>query len=109
SEGTNLDAMYYCPHLPDGTVPEFTLNCQCRKPEIGLILEAQKKFDIDLHQSFMVGDKATDVDAGHNAGCKSILLKTGYGEKVLSCDYQYLPKADYIAADIVDAANWILK
>jgi D-glycero-D-manno-heptose 1,7-bisphosphate phosphatase len=107
-EGTNLDAMYYCPHLPDGIVAEYTKICDCRKPEIGLFLKASEKFEIDLSNSFMVGDKATDVEAGHNAGCKSILLKTGYGSKVLEGTYQNIPDADYIANDINDAVEWIL-
>jgi D-glycero-D-manno-heptose 1,7-bisphosphate phosphatase len=107
--GTKLDSMYYCPHLPDGTVPEYTKECDCRKPNTRLFLNAKNDFDIDLKNSFMLGDKATDVEAGHNAGCKSILLKTGYGEQVLSGTYQSVPDADYIADDIVDAAEWILK
>ncbi len=108
SENTKLDEMYYCPHLPDGIVPEYTMNCDCRKPENALFMRAKEKFDIDLSQSFMIGDKATDVEAGHNAGCKGILLKTGYGEQVLKGKYQSVPDADYIADDILDAANWIL-
>jgi D-glycero-D-manno-heptose 1,7-bisphosphate phosphatase len=71
-------------------------------------LQAKEKFDIDLSKSFMIGDKATDVEAGHNAGCKGILLKTGYGEQVLEGKYQNIPNADYIANDISDAADWIL-
>lgn len=107
--GTSLDDIYYCPHLPDGIVPEYTKDCDCRKPNIGMFLKAKEKHNIDFSQSFMVGDKATDVEAGHNAGCKSILLKTGYGEKVLKGEYQNIPNADYIATDISDACNWILK
>lgn len=108
AEGTELDAMYYCPHLPDGTVKEYTKDCDCRKPGKALFMQAKEKFDIDLEKSFMIGDKATDVEAGHNAGCKGILLKTGYGEQVLKGEYQSIPNADYIAKDILDAANWIL-
>lgn len=107
-EGTKLDGIYYCPHLPDGTVKEYTMECDCRKPGTALFMQAKEKFDIDLSKSFMVGDKATDVEAGHNAGCKGILLKTGYGEQVLDGKYQNIPDADYIAEDISDAANWIL-
>ncbi len=108
-QGTKLDAMYYCPHLPDGSIPEYTKECDCRKPNPGLFLSAKKDLDIDLTSSFMLGDKATDVEAGHNAGCKSILLKTGYGEQVLAGEYQNIPDADYIAADINDGAEWILQ
>jgi D-glycero-D-manno-heptose 1,7-bisphosphate phosphatase len=109
SEGTELDKMYYCPHLPDGIVPEYSIECDCRKPKIGLFLKAKEDFNIDLKSSYMIGDKATDVDAGHNAGTKSILLKTGYGKDVLDGKYQFVPNADYIAEDINDAIDWILK
>lgn len=109
AEGTKLDEIYYCSHLPDGIVPEYTKDCDCRKPNTALFLRAKEKFDIDLENSFMIGDKATDVEAGHNAGCKSVLLKTGYGTQVLEGKYQNLPDADYIADDIVDASRWILE
>lgn len=108
-EGTKLDEMYYCPHLPDGIVEEYTKDCDCRKPNTALFLQAKEKFNIDLSQSYMIGDKATDVEAGHNAGCKGILLKTGYGEQVLDGKYQSIPNADYVANDISDASDWILK
>ena len=110
-QGTCLDEIYYCPHLPDGTVPEYTKVCDCRKPAIGLIQKAQTKFEIDLQNSFMLGDKATDVELGQNAGCHPILLKTGYGERVLSGNYQYIPDQSipyHIADNISDAAQWIL-
>jgi len=107
-EGTKLDALYYCPHLPDGIVAEYAIECKCRKPEIGMFLKAHEDFNLDLASSYMMGDKATDAEAGRNAGCTSILLKTGYGERVLAGDYQHLPEADYIAEDINTATNWIL-
>jgi D-glycero-D-manno-heptose 1,7-bisphosphate phosphatase len=109
NEGTKLDKMYYCPHLPDGIVPKYSIECECRKPNIGLFLKAKEEFNIDLKSSYMIGDKATDVEAGHNAGTKSILLKTGYGKDVLNGKYQFLPSADYVANDINDAIDWILK
>ena len=55
----------------------------------------------------MVGDKATDVDMAHNAGLKGILVKTGYGKKVLTGDYQHYTKPDYIADNLSDAVTWI--
>ncbi|GIW21108.1 MAG: D-glycero-D-manno-heptose-1,7-bisphosphate 7-phosphatase [Candidatus Sericytochromatia bacterium] len=109
NEGTCLDKMYYCPHLPDGIIPEYSIECECRKPNIGLFLKAKKELNIDLNSSYMIGDKATDVEAGHNAGMKSILLKTGYGRDVLDGKYQSIPNPDYIAEDINDAVDWILK
>jgi D-glycero-D-manno-heptose 1,7-bisphosphate phosphatase len=69
-----LDALYYCPHLSGGTVPSFTLPCDCRKPEPGMILRAQRDWDLELAGSYMVGDQPTDVAAGTNAGVTGILV-----------------------------------
>lgn len=108
-EGTTLDGVYYCPHLPDGTVPGYTRNCDCRKPEPGMLLKAAQDLGIDLGQSYMVGDKATDVEVAHRAGCRGILLRSGYGERVLKGDYQFVPEADFVADDLAHAARWILE
>lgn len=67
-----IDAIYFCPHLPDA-------GCSCRKPNLGMIEAACEAFPIDLKNSWVVGDKKLDVDLGHNAGIKSVLVKTGYG------------------------------
>ena len=70
AEGVPLDAAYYCAHLPgDG--------CACRKPEPGMLLQAARDLDIELARSFMVGDKLSDVAAGHAAGCRTALLGPG--------------------------------
>src|SRR3989344_4466594 len=89
-----IEKTYVCPHKPED-------NCQCRKPKTKLIKQAEKEFDIDLKKSFMIGDKAVDVEMGHNAGCKSILVLTGNGMKE-----KENTKADYVARDLVDAAEW---
>lgn len=77
-EGAYLDAIYYCPHHPDkgfpGERPEYKIVCDCRKPKPGMLLRASKEFNIDLSQSYMIGDSETDVQTGINAGCKSELL-----------------------------------
>ena len=65
---TSIDAIYYCPHLPEE-------NCSCRKPKPGLILNAAKDFKINLKKSWMIGDSKKDIDAANSAGCNSILLK----------------------------------
>lgn len=109
AEGTTLDGVYHCPHLPDGTVPAFTQACACRKPEPGMLLQAARDLGIDLAQSFMVGDKATDVEVAHRAGCRGVLLRSGYGERVLEGRYQFVPEADFVADDLAHAANWILQ
>lgn len=77
-EGAYIDALYFCPHHPDkgfkGERPEYKCDCECRKPKPGMILEATADFNIDISSSFMVGDSDRDVQAGNNAGCKSVLI-----------------------------------
>lgn len=106
----HLDALYYCPYLslPEGgTDPEYTRWSTWRKPNTGMLVAAAWDHDLDLARSFMVGDKATDVDMAHNAGCVGVLVQTGYGDRVLSGKYQHHTRPDYIAADLAAAANWI--
>lgn len=108
AEGAHLDALYYCPHLPDGTVPELSGPCRCRKPEPGMLEDAACDLAIDLKRSYMVGDKATDVEVGHRAGAKAVLLRSGYGERVLAGEYQHPVTAECVAPTIVEAVDWIL-
>lgn len=81
-EGAYLDGVYYCPHHPDkgfaGEVEELKIVCECRKPKAGLLLQAAKDFNIDLSQSWMIGDSENDVLAGRNAGCKTALIGESY-------------------------------
>ena len=86
-EGAYLDGVYYCPHHPDkgfaGEVEELKVVCECRKPKAGLLLKAAKDFNIDLSQSWMIGDSENDVLAGKNAGCKTALIgETDYGQNL---------------------------
>lgn len=69
-----LDDIFYCPHHPD-----FTGDCECRKPKPGMIFKAKKKFNINLKKSFMIGDTLKDVETGKNAQCITVLVLTGYG------------------------------
>jgi D,D-heptose 1,7-bisphosphate phosphatase len=76
--GAYIDDLFYCPHHPDrgfpGERPEYKIDCDCRKPRPGLILQAAEKYNIDISQSFMVGDDLRDIQAGINAGCKPVFL-----------------------------------
>ena len=86
-EGAYLDALYYCPHHPDkgfpGEIPSLKIECDCRKPKPGMLLNAANDFNIDLSQSWMIGDSETDILAGTAAGCKTILIGTGdFGQTV---------------------------
>lgn len=84
-EGAYVDAIYYCPHHPDrgfeGERSELKIDCECRKPKPGLLLRAAKDFHIDLERSWMIGDRETDVKAGINAGCRTVLLRGGEGRE----------------------------
>jgi D-glycero-D-manno-heptose 1,7-bisphosphate phosphatase len=110
--GAKLDALYYCPYLspPEGgTNPAFTRWSTWRKPNTGMLVAAAWDRDLDLSRSFMVGDKATDVDMAHNAGCVGILVQTGFGLEVLGGKYQHHTQPDYIAPDLAAAVEWILQ
>ena len=77
-EGAYLDAIYYCPHHPHkgfkGERSELKINCNCRKPKPGMLFNASNDFNIDLENSWMVGDSEIDIQAGINAGCKTALI-----------------------------------
>lgn len=91
SKHAYLDAIYYCPHHPDGGFKgeraELKIDCKCRKPKPGLILKAAKDFNIDLSKSFMIGDSSNDIIAGSAAGCKTCLISKNSKSKGLSPDY----------------------
>ena len=94
-----LDEFYFCPHLPDA-------GCNCRKPNLGMIETACAHFDIDLENSWIIGDKAIDVETGFNAGIKTALVLTGYGGKAQN---QLNRKPDLIAENLLEAVKEIIK
>jgi D-glycero-D-manno-heptose 1,7-bisphosphate phosphatase len=106
----HLDARYFCPYLSPsagGTDPSYAQWSSWRKPNTGMLVAAAWENDLDIQQSFMVGDKATDIDLAHNAGCRGILVQAGLGEQV-SSDYQHQTKPDYLATDLTDGVAWIV-
>lgn len=84
-----LDATYYCPHHPDGLVKKYAIDCQCRKPKPGMIIKAALDYNIDLSQSWMIGDILHDVEAGNRAGCKTILINNGNETEWLRNEFRY--------------------
>lgn len=84
--GAYIDGIYYCPHHPDSgyenEITELKINCDCRKPSPGLLLQAQKDFNINLEKSYMVGDSLIDVEAGKNAGCTPVFIGEKTAEKL---------------------------
>jgi D-glycero-D-manno-heptose 1,7-bisphosphate phosphatase len=101
--GARLDAIYFCPHTSaDG--------CDCRKPKTGILERAAREHAIDLHRSFVVGDRHGDVELARRAGASSILVRTGYGEGEYLWNAPNWPvKPDFVAADLADAVHWILR
>ena len=108
--GVLLDAIYFCPHHPDPTkgFPPYVGPCECRKPAPGMLLQAAREHDIDLAKSWMIGDRQSDLQAGWNAGCRSILVKTGYGSEAGSIINEWSKQPDYVAEDLTEALTWIL-
>jgi D,D-heptose 1,7-bisphosphate phosphatase len=76
-EQLTLDGFYYCPHHPDGRLDRYAVQCQCRKPRPGMLLKAASDHDIDLADSWMIGDILHDIEAGNRAGCRTILIDNG--------------------------------
>lgn len=72
-----VHGFYFCPHHPDGAVNPYAILCECRKPMPGMLLEAAKDFDINLSESWMIGDILHDIEAGKAAGCHTILIDNG--------------------------------
>lgn len=86
-KGAYIDGLYYCPHHPHkgyvGEIPELKIDCECRKPKPGMLLKAAEDFNIDLSNSWMVGDGENDINAGKNAGCKTCLIgKEEFGQNM---------------------------
>jgi len=109
-EGVSLDAIYYCPHHPEkghaeAQDPRYRRDCDCRKPKPGMILSGAERFGIDLARSFFVGDSTRDIAAARAAGCRPVLLRTGFAGRDGKCP-EARPDAD--VADIAAAADWIL-
>lgn len=102
--GAWLDALYYCPHHPRYGNEHYRKECSCRKPHPGLLIRAAEDFDIDLKRSYVVGDMPRDMDTARRVGAKGVMVKTGYGRNVVATS-----KPDYIAEDLLDAANWIIR
>ena len=106
--GANVDAWFYCPHHPRAIVAELAIDCDCRKPQPGMIRQAQQRFDIDLARSFVVGDKRIDIELAARAGVRGILVRTGYGQQELAREGGVMPGAAHIAANLLEATSWIL-
>ena len=101
-KGAYLDDLFFCPHHPDkgfeGEIEELKIDCNCRKPKIGLLEKAASKYNIDLSKCYFVGDSTMDIQTGINAGMKTILVNTG----LKGLDGKYKVKPDYVVDNIFD-------
>lgn len=105
-QNARLDAIYYCPYHPEGSVAKFRRDSDCRKPNPGMLLMAADELDIDLAESWMIGNAGHDVEAGLRAGCKTILIDLPSRQKQVRPDD---PAPHYRAVNIAEAANIIKK
>jgi D-glycero-D-manno-heptose 1,7-bisphosphate phosphatase len=105
AESVPLAGFYFCPHFPGGVVAQFAGSCDCRKPAPGLLHCAAAELHIDLNRSWMIGDILDDVEAGHRAGCRSILCDVGSETEWVRSP---LRTPDHVVTDLLAAAEIIL-
>jgi len=97
--GVHLDGIYYCSHHIDGVIPELAIHCDCRKPQPGMQLQAAADLEIDLQNSWFVGDILDDIEAGNRAGCRTILVDLGTEQ----APAQPLRHPNFVARDTLHA------
>lgn len=109
SEGARVNDVLFCPHYPGGSVSEYAVSCRCRKPGPGMIEEAERRFEIDMARSTVVGDRFSDMELAHACGLSGILVQTGYGRGDLEYVFpgrKVQPHA--VAEDLEEAARRIV-
>lgn len=99
-----IDSFYYCPFHPEFNSEE---ECLCRKPSPKMVFQAANDFDINLAKSYLIGDAVSDIECGINAGVKTILVKTGYGNESFSTLQKLNKMPTFVANNISDAVNFI--
>jgi D,D-heptose 1,7-bisphosphate phosphatase len=109
NEGAYLDAIYYCPHHPDGGVPgerpELKIECDCRKPGTAMIERAASELPIRMADSWLIGDTTVDLQTAQNAGIRSILVRTGYGGQ----DGRWPARPDFEFGDVREAVEFVIE
>lgn len=103
--GAHIDGFYYCPHHPVAGIGFYKRICSCRKPNTGLFEKAKEDFDVDVANSYMIGDNIADIQGGNNFGVKTILVSTGYGSKL---HQEGGVRYDYYTANLLSAVEYIL-
>jgi D-glycero-D-manno-heptose 1,7-bisphosphate phosphatase len=106
-QGADVDAVYYCPHHPQGQ-GAYRRECPCRKPGTGMFERAARELGLDLARSVVVGDKVTDLLPGVELGCRTVLVRTGYGQSLLDAGALDDVPVDHVSDDLLDTAEWVL-
>jgi D-glycero-D-manno-heptose 1,7-bisphosphate phosphatase len=113
SSGVEVAGFYVCPHHPRADLPAYRLACTCRKPQPGLLVRAARELDVAPAQSFMVGDRPSDVAAGRRAGCRTIQVRTGrHADPPIETAEPWDPETaqpDHSCDDLPAATAWILE
>ncbi len=102
NKGITISAEYFCPHHPEKALRKYKRDCNCRKPKSGMLEKAAKDFNLNLEKCWFIGDRMTDIKCGKKVDCKTIHVLTGYEKKGLL-------EADYVAKNLVESANIIIK
>lgn len=103
AEGAEVDGIYYCPHHPEGTLPDYSGDCDCRKPKPGLLERAAREHGLSLSECVMIGDSLRDIQAGQAAGARTVLVLTGHGAQAA----REAHGAHHVADDLLAAARWV--
>lgn len=109
SQGVEIDAVYFCPHYPEALISTYNMNCNCRKPKLGLFQKAVKDFDIDLGLSFAIGDKIRDCAICQSTECRGFLISENEDREITEAVKNGKYKNIRYAMDLKDAAEKILE
>ncbi len=96
-----INAEYFCPHHPNGTIEKYKSDCDCRKPKTGMLEQAARDFNLNLRESWMIGDSLRDIQTGKNAGCRTIHI-------LIREEKNLVKEAEFVARDMLEAAHYIL-
>ena len=109
-EGANIDGIFFCPHYARGIVPEYSVACDCRKPGTGLVQKACERFDIDMKNSYVIGDRCSDIELAERSKLQGIMVTTGYGLGDIEYVLPNKPfKPLHIAKDLLHGVRWIIE
>ena len=108
-EGARVDRYEFCPHHLEEGIGPFKKDCPRRKPNPGMLLDAAKALDLDLGRSFLIGDRVSDLQAAQRAGCRGILVRTGYGAKVTKDEWEAAGVEPFLVEkDLLSAVKAVL-